>query len=252
MKKCQSIFLAMLAAGFSCVMSTQASDSLVFDHPIAIDGLSGDVSLNMTQQQTINDGSLQVQRLSSDKHDAERFLLSNSGRLSREIELSDLSLNVLFRRYMAISDDGITVTLYQVMSKENMSGQVVVAAGETVILESDFDNDGMADGWELSQGLDMYADDSEQHRDDDGLSNINEFLSGTNPNFHHSDTDVLCDHAEVMVYGTDPHKKDTDEDGFNDHCEVIDGADPLDPSDVPSHYAKPADCPYENFFSATL
>jgi len=235
----------LLVAGASLLASTAwAEDLLLFDHPQAITE-SSVYTGGMNQVQNAQAGDLTVRRFSSDSHDAERFVLSNGGQENLSVELSSLSLNALFQHQIVQSDDGIDVSLYS-----PVEGTLNLAVGELAVLESDYEEDGMADGWEIKHGLDMYSDDSAVSDDGDDLSNRNEFISGTNPSFHHSDTDVLADNAEVMVYGTDPHKKDTDDDGYNDHCEVIDGADPLDPESVPANYAQPDDCPFEDFFAS--
>lgn len=77
------------------------------------------------------------------------------------------------------------------------------------IIHLDEDNDGMADDWELSNGLDPDdPNDATAQNDGDTLTNLAEFLAGTDPNL-----------------------ADTDGDGINDDTEIADGSDPLDPLD---------------------
>lgn len=45
----------------------------------------------------------------------------------------------------------------------------------------DTDNDLMADGWEAAHGLSVGTDDSADHADADGLTNLDEFQAGTDP-----------------------------------------------------------------------
>ncbi len=45
----------------------------------------------------------------------------------------------------------------------------------------DIDDDGMADGWELANGLDVGVDDADLDPDGDDFSNIQEFLAGSDP-----------------------------------------------------------------------
>jgi len=57
--------------------------------------------------------------------------------------------------------------------------------------------------------------------DDDGLTNVEEILLGTNALDAHSDNDGLTDFEEDRIYNTNPLASDTDGDGLNDYEEVI-------------------------------
>ena len=83
---------------------------------------------------------------------------------------------------------------------------------EAVDLQSnDKDNDGMADDWELTHGLNPDdLSDASLDPDNDGLSNLQEYQQQTNPN-----------------------KPDTDGDGAGDGEEVDAGTDPIDPNSKP-------------------
>lgn len=77
----------------------------------------------------------------------------------------------------------------------------------------DADCDGMPDAWELAHGLNPnWAGDALLDSDGDGLTNLEEFLRGT-----------------------DPRNPDTDGDGFSDGDEVRSGFDPLDAGDHTVH-----------------
>ena len=65
--------------------------------------------------------------------------------------------------------------------------------------------------------------------DDDGLADGEEITLGTDPFDPDTDDDGLTDGDEVNVHGTDPLDPDTDNDGLNDGLEVALGLDPLDP-----------------------
>jgi len=88
----------------------------------------------------------------------------------------------------------------------------VIIQGMTGSLPNDSDNDGMSDNWELANGLEpTNSNDGALDADNDGLTNLEEFNAGTNPNI-----------------------KDTDRDGMDDKYELDNGFDPLDGNDCPS------------------
>ncbi|MFC1734913.1 hypothetical protein ACFL1X_02275 [Candidatus Hydrogenedentota bacterium] len=67
----------------------------------------------------------------------------------------------------------------------------------TASLTPDNDGDGMSDVWEVEHGLDPAVDDSASDKDNDGYTNLHEFLAGSNP------TDELDLPTEVFVDGSD-------------------------------------------------
>lgn len=88
----------------------------------------------------------------------------------------------------------------------------------------DFDNDGLTNLEEYLQGTAPDDDDS----DDDGLtdgSEVNTHL--TNPLIADTDLDGLSDGAELHTFNTLPLDADTDDDGINDGPEVAGGLNPL-------------------------
>ncbi|MHA1910872.1 MAG: NosD domain-containing protein [Candidatus Kariarchaeaceae archaeon] len=72
---------------------------------------------------------------------------------------------------------------------------------------TDYDGDFIPNDWEQANGLNPLVDDASDDLDNDGLSNLDEFNQGT-----------------------DPNNADTDGDGFSDGEEIDFGSDPLDAS----------------------
>ncbi len=138
--------------------------------------------------------------------------------------------------------------------------------GTDFYLGDDGDGDGMPDTWEDDNGLNKNNPDDagEDILDNDGLTNLEEFQNGTDPNDDDSDDDTLKDGHEVktlgtnplsddtdgdtlldqhetntgnfvdaMDTGTDPTNDNTDGDRFTDGEEVANGTDPTDPDDPP-------------------
>ena len=85
----------------------------------------------------------------------------------------------------------------------------------------------MPDAYETSNGLDPNVDDSAGDLDGDGLTNLEEFNGGTDPQDDDSDDDGLLDGVETNTgsyvsasdTGTDPRNADSDEDGLSDGAE---------------------------------
>ena len=93
-------------------------------------------------------------------------------------------------------------------------------------LALDDDNDGLTNPQEFVMGTDPGNPDT----DGDGVSDGDEFfIYGTNPN-PDTDGDGINYSDEVLVFGTDPLEPDTDGDGIIDGIEVyLYGTDPLEP-----------------------
>jgi hypothetical protein len=94
----------------------------------------------------------------------------------------------------------------------------------TADYSADTDADGLPDGYEAAHGLDPERDDAHEDADGDGLTNLEEYLLGTDPRNRDTDGDGLTDGQEVDL-GSDPFSRDTDGDGLPD------GSDPY-PAEV--------------------
>ncbi len=85
------------------------------------------------------------------------------------------------------------------------SFQLFVGASSNKGPDFDTDKDGMPDLWEQQYGLNIdNAADADEDSDQDGLSNLEEYLAGTNPLLADSDGDGYPDSFE-KVFGTDPN-----------------------------------------------
>ena len=119
----------------------------------------------------------------------------------------------------------------------------------------DSDFDGMPDGWEVKNGLNPLMDDACNDDDNDGLTNLDEYMHDTDPNNPDTDGDGMLDGWEVKhglnplmddasndddndnltnieeyMNNTFPDNPDSDKDGLNDGNEVlVYGSSPLNP-----------------------
>ena len=70
----------------------------------------------------------------------------------------------------------------------------------SVVNTNDFDEDGMLDSWEIIHNLDPYnASDAEDDPDRDSLTNLEEFLLGSNPWDKDTDNDGLPDNVDLNL-----------------------------------------------------
>lgn len=100
----------------------------------------------------------------------------------------------------------------------------------------DTDGDGLGDYYEvfvtytdptMADTDENGVSDADEDFDEDGLTNLDEFLNNTYPYIDDSDNDGLSDCDEVNKYGTDPLVADTDGDGLDDGDEIVLDTNPL-------------------------
>jgi hypothetical protein len=111
---------------------------------------------------------------------------------------------------------------------------------------ADRDDDGLPDDWEILHSLDPDDDgttDPDQgpygDLDADGLSNIDEYWYGTNPNNADTDADEITDYEEVYYISTDPTKPDTNGNGIPDGHEDYDRDGLTNLAELRIHHTQP-------------
>lgn len=100
-----------------------------------------------------------------------------------------------------------------------------------VKLIKDNDSDTLPDTWETENGLNPSVNDAASDKDNDGLTNAQEYEQGTKANVADTDNDGLKDGEEVNTRNTDPLLADTDGGGTNDGDEVNKGTNPAGSED---------------------
>lgn len=104
------------------------------------------------------------------------------------------------------------------------------------VSDGDSDSDGMPDSWEATNGLNPNINDAVLDKDNDGLSNIEEYRAGTHANNPDSDSDGLPDGYEI-ANSFNPlisnNGQDADNDSYTDLVEYQTGTDPNDNNDHP-------------------
>lgn len=109
------------------------------------------------------------------------------------------------------------------------SGGIAVGGDSLPLLPViDTDQDGLADEWEQRYFFNL-ALGAGDDPDEDGLTNLAEYIAGTNPTWRDTDADGLDDGVEVHTTHTDPTQADSDDDGLNDGAELQRGTNPLNP-----------------------
>ncbi len=120
-------------------------------------------------------------------------------------------------------------TLYNPGTNTTYIDEVTIAPNGTAYptdpLNPDTDNDGIPDGWEIDNGINPIINDADADADNDGVSNLQEYLYNTDPLNQDTDNDGLSDKFEVDN-NLNPKNNDTDNDGLPDGWEIDNGINP--------------------------
>jgi hypothetical protein len=130
-----------------------------------------------------------------------------------------------------LSADGLLTAVASgtVVIQANNDGATGIITANVTLSGVDSDGDGIPDDAEIRLGLDPHNPvDAQEDFDRDNLTNIQEYLLGTDIRKADTDGDGLSDSDEVNTQHTNPLLADTDGDLIPDGVEVQTGSNPLD------------------------
>jgi len=283
----------LMPAGTTAADLDASPELTVSEHVCASDG----VNFNNNGGSSNGDGAtgvkpdqyyLKVQLLAADKTTvlAEQDMGASNALVNVPSTTFDFVTNkslVSFKFASKSYPSGVRYVRFEDGGKDggNWAGQYGAAFTKArVEFTQDTDGDGMPDAYEVINGLDPTVNDASGDLDNDGLTNIQEYLLGTKANNADTDGDGLKDGVETKtgfyvdptntgtdplnpdtdgdglldgyenysVNGLDPTIADTDGDGFSDGVEVLLGSDPTNPSSTPVF----TDIMHENFDGSSL
>ena len=222
---------------------------------IALDNVDGNISSNIQVIGSVNTNSIGVYTLTynvSDSagnaatpvvrsisvQDMSAPVITPPGNLAIQVasniglSISD-SLIVSFIEGASVTDDvdvgllitndapsvfplGVTTVTFQAVDS---AGNIGAAQATVTITSSDNDGDGMPNDWELLYGFDPENDlDAFDNADADSLTNIGEYLAGTNPLLADTDGDGVNDDVDVFPLDI-AEWLDSDGDGIGDNAD---------------------------------
>lgn len=177
-------------------------------------------------------------------------LVDTGATISGFVEFDDIvvaSVRSDLRDQVAVIDPALDNTLFY-LSQGTQPPLDLVGSGDELVtlyrdsnshlafsvlpLMGDADKDGLPAWWEMQHsGDDDDSSDASEDQDLDGLTALEEFLTGTSPLLADSDSDGLEDGEELTIL-SNPSMADSDGDFLPDGWEVVNQLDPLDGLDA--------------------
>ena len=160
-------------------------------------------------------------------------------RLTTRADYAAKKWDLYFNGRMVAADLGFINNTQPAFTGLGLSGHATLTTGFDDLLVAfdnplfiDADRDGLDDAWETTHGLNPALNDRNGDLDGDGLTNLQEYLLGTNPNNTDTDGDGLPDgwekeHNLSPLLGADA-ALDTDGDGASNLAEFTAGTNPVD------------------------
>ncbi|KPW04550.1 M4 family metallopeptidase [Pseudoalteromonas sp. P1-8] len=146
-----------------------------------------------------------------------------------------------WRSFEQVIPTGLNTLKFAYIKDSSVSSGLDSVFIDNIFISNEFadtDGDSIPDSWEVANGLDpSNPDDASLDNDNDGLSNLNEFLNQGDPNNLDTDGDQIPDgweyeHGLNLTDSTDA-MLDSDNDGFSNYTEFQLQTDPQDADSFP-------------------